>query len=334
MNFLLRFAWIALLAMLVVPPASAQQRPKIRVGYAKCAQCFSMELLPQFTQRVDVEVVPFNSASDALTALVSKSIDVAQVTYLHYVSAVDRDFDVVAIAGHVNGGSDMVMRKDLGVQPGDWAGLKKLIASYQAQGKPFRVATSRGSAQDLHMRGELAVHGINPARDVTFVNVPNPADHAALLAHGEAEMICMVEPFASQVRLSGSGVSFGHPYDQAAGRLSGMIVTRGDVIQARRADVQDVVTGVTKLVARIKEDPSAWLDAIIKSTGLDRTVATEALKNVFPDSDLYRRQTLAIGTMMKELQYTRDANAAELQKRMDYSFLEAATGRKKEALGY
>jgi hypothetical protein len=98
--------------------------------------------------------------------------------------------------------------------------------------------------------------------------------------------------------------------------------------------VQEVVTGVTRLVERIKTDPSAWLDAIVKSTGLDRSVASEALKNVFPDSSLYRRQTLAIGTMMKDLKYTSNANAAELEKRLDYSFLETALGRKKEALGY
>jgi ABC-type nitrate/sulfonate/bicarbonate transport system substrate-binding protein len=334
MKALFRLVWIALLACLVSVNASAQAKPKIRVGYAKCAQCFSMQLLPEFTKNLDVEVVPFNSASDALTALVSKGIDVAQVTYLHYVTAVDRGFDVVAISGHVNGGSDMIMGKSLPLKPGDWDGLKKLIADYKAQGKPFRIATSRGSAQDLHMRGEVAAHGIDPNKDVSFINVPNPSDHAAVLARNEAEMVCMVEPFASQVRLGGGGVSFGHPYDQAAGQLTGLIVTRGDVIKDRRQDVQEVVSGVTRLVERIKVDPSGWLDAIVKSTGLERGVASEALKNVFPDTALYRKSTLAIGTMMKDLKYTSGNNAAELEKRMDYSFIEAALGKKKDALGY
>lgn len=334
MKALSRVVWIALLAILVSFGASAQTRPKIKVGYAKCAQCFSMQLLPEFTKNLDVEVVPFNSASDALTALASNGIDVAQVTYLHYVTAVDRGFDVVAISGHVNGGSDMIMGKSLGLKPGDWDGLKKLIADAKAQGKPFRIATSRGSAQDLHMRGEVAAHGIDPNKDVAFINVPNPSDHAAVLTRNEAEMVCMVEPFASQVRLSGAGESFGHPYGQAAGQLTGLIVTRGDVIKARRQDVQEVVTGVTRLVDRIKTDQSGWLDAIVKSTGLDRSVAGEALKNVYPDSAIYRKSTLAIGTMMKDLKYTSGNNAAELEKRIDYSFIEAALGKKKDALGY
>lgn len=328
-----RFLCVAIATLLLCGGAAAQTKP-IKVGYAKCAQCFSMMLLPQHTKNLDVEVVPFNSASDALTALMSNGIDVAQVTYLHYVTAVDRGFDVVAISGHVNGGSDMIMNKALGVKPGDWEGLKKRIADYKAQGKPFRIATSRGSAQDLHMRGQIALHGINPGKDVTFVNVPNPSDHAAVLARNEVEMICMVEPFASQVRLAGAGVSFGHPYDQAAGQLTGLIVTRGDVIKARRQDVQEVVSGVTRLVAHIKADQSGWLDAIVKSTGMDRAVASEALKNVFPDSAMYRKSTLAIGTMMNDLKYTGGNNVAELEKRIDYSFLETALNKRRDSLGY
>lgn len=331
---LCRFVWLALLAALTSVNASAQTPATIKVGYAKCAQCFSMQLLPQFTKGVNVEVVPFNSASDVLTALVSKGIDVAQVTYLHYVMGIDRGFDVVAISGQVNGGSDIMMGRDLGLKPGDWDGLKKLIADDKKQGKPFRIATSRGSAQDLQVRGELAAKGINPAKDVSFINIPNPSDHAAALARHEAEMICMVEPFASQVRLSGAGVSFGHPYDQATGTLTGLIITRTDVIKTRRQDVQDVVTGVTQLVSHIKTDQTAWSDAIVKSTGLDRAVATEALKNVYPDSSMYRKNILAIGAMMKSLGYTSTDNEAALVNGIDYSFLTAALGKDKSALGY
>jgi ABC-type nitrate/sulfonate/bicarbonate transport system substrate-binding protein len=338
MNLFRRLLAIAVLAMLgaalLDAQAQAQSRPAMKVGYAKCAHCFSMLLMPQFTDKLDVELVPFNTASDALTALMSRSIDIAQLTYLHYVTAVDRGFDVVAITGHVNGGSDIIMGRQLGVPPGDWEQLSRSIAGYKAQGKPFRVATSRGSAQDLHMRGALAVHGIDPAKDVTFINVPNPSDHAAVLARGEAEMICMVEPFASQARLSGAGVSFGYPYDQAAGRLSSLILTRGDVVKERRPDVQAAVDGVVRLVEHIKTDQGGWRDAIVKSTGLERPVADEALKNLFPDSAMYRNSTLAIGGMMKDLRYTSGNNPAALEARMDYSFVEKALGKKKEALGY
>jgi hypothetical protein len=59
-----------------------------------------------------------------------------------FVSGLDKGFDLVAVSGHVNGGSEMLVGKDSKLAAGDWAGLKKLIAEYKAQ--------------DLHMRGEMA----------------------------------------------------------------------------------------------------------------------------------------------------------------------------------
>jgi ABC-type nitrate/sulfonate/bicarbonate transport system substrate-binding protein len=71
--------------------------------------------------------------------LVSKSIDVAQVTYLHLVTALDKGFDVVAVSGQVNGGSELLIASGVDVKPDDWAGLKATMAKAKADGKPFRV---------------------------------------------------------------------------------------------------------------------------------------------------------------------------------------------------
>ncbi|HVQ69630.1 MAG TPA: ABC transporter substrate-binding protein, partial [Bradyrhizobium sp.] len=76
---------------------SAAETPKIKLGFAKCAHCLPMSLTPGLAKGVEIEATGFNSGNDVLTALVSKSIDVAQVTYLHYVTALDKGFDVVAV---------------------------------------------------------------------------------------------------------------------------------------------------------------------------------------------------------------------------------------------
>jgi dihydroorotase-like cyclic amidohydrolase len=63
--------------------------------YAACRNAIT--LTPGLAKGVEIEATGFNSGNDVLTALVSKSIDVAQVTYLHYVTALDKGFDVVAV---------------------------------------------------------------------------------------------------------------------------------------------------------------------------------------------------------------------------------------------
>ena len=331
-----RAAMVAMLVggVLVAGPAAAQSRPKIKLAYAKCAHCLSMSLVPALAQNVEIEGINFTAGSDALTALVSKSVDIAQVTYLAYVSGLDKGFDLVAVSGQVNGGSEMLLGRDTKLAADDWAGLKNLIAQYKAQGKPFRIAASRGNAQDLHMRGELAGHGIDPSKDVQFVNIPNPSDHAAALSRGEVELICSVEPFASQIRMTGVGQHFAYPYDQAAGRLTNLIVTRSDVIKEHPAEVKETVAAVVRLVDNLQKDKQAWVGSIVKATGLDPKVANEALKNAYPDYRMYRTQTRAIAGMMKDLKYVSGDVAPQAEKNLDYSFLMSVTGKPKTELGY
>ena len=324
-----------LIAMTLAATAFARaETPKIKLGFAKCAHCLPMSLTPGLAKGVEIEATGFNSGNDVLTALVSKSIDVAQVTYLHYVTALDKGFDVVAVSGQINGGSECISSNKLALPGEDWAAFKAIVAKAKADGQPLKVAASRGNAQDIHMRGAFLKQGVDPNKDIQFVNIPNPADHFAALQREEIDMVCSVEPFASQIRLAGAGKHFVFPYDQAAGNLTNLIVTRSDVVASQRPGIQAVVGAVVALNEKLSADKGPWIDVINKLTGLDKTVANEALKNAAPDAAIHRSQTLAIAAMMRDLKYISKDVSAEVEKNMEYSFLEQATGKKKNDLGY
>ena len=326
-------AKLIFVAAAVVPLAS-QAQDAIKLGYAKCAHCTPLALTPEKATDVKLEAIAFNTGNDVLTALLSKSIDVAQVTYLHYATALDKGFDVVAISGQINGGSQILVGNDLPLGENDWTGLKKLIADYKAQGKPFRVAASRGNAQDIHMRGAFAKQGIDINRDVQFINIPNPSDHVQALRRGEVELICSVDPFATQIREVKAAKFFAFPYDQAAGKLTNLIVTRSDVIAAKPKGVEQTVRSIIKVNELMANDKPLFIDTIQKVTGLDKAVATGAVANLYPDYQMHRASAVAIAQMMRELKYINTDVSAAVEKNMDYRFLEAATGKPKSALGY
>ena len=323
----------AAIALASTSHSSAQEKPKIKLGYAKCAHCLPMALTPDYAKTVSLETINFNSGNDVLTALVSKSIDVAQVTYLHYVTALDKGLDVVAISGQINGGSECVSSNKLDLPGEDWAKFKALVTKAKSDGSPLKVAASRGNAQDIHMRGAFQKQGIDPNKDIQFVNIPNPSDHLAALQRGDVDMICSVEPFASQIKMAGAGKHFVMPYDQAAGNLTNLIVTRSDVIASNKAGVQGTVTAVVGLVDALKKDQAAWIDVINKLTGLEKAVAKEALVNAAPDYAIHKKSTLAIAAMMRDLKYIASDVSAAAEKNIDYSFLMAATGKPKNELG-
>jgi ABC-type nitrate/sulfonate/bicarbonate transport system substrate-binding protein len=293
-----------------------------------------MSLTPQYAKGVQIEAIGFNTGTDVLTALVSKNLDVAQVTYLHYAIALDKGFDVVAISGQINGGSAMLVGNDLPIVPNDWASLKKVITEYKAAGRPFRVAASRGNAQDIHMRGAFAKQGIDINKDVQFINIPNPSDHLQALRRGEIELICTTEPFATQILQNNAAKMFGLPYDQAAGKLTNLILTRSDVVKEKPKQLEETVRAIVKVDEFISVDKGAFVDVISKVTGLDKAIATGAVDNLDPDPKMYRASAIAIAAMMRDLKYINSDVSAAVDKNMNYTFLEAATGRPKSELGY
>lgn len=327
--------WLA--GLLLVPflagAVAAQEKVKLKLGFAKCAHCTPLVLTPDYAKDIDLEAIGFNTGNDVLTALISKSIDVAQITYLHYATALDKGFDVVAISGQVNGGSQIVVANDLAVTENDWASLKTLVAERKAAGKLLKVAASRGNAQDIHMRGAFAKQGIDVLKDVEFINIPNPSDHAQALRRGEVDLICSVDPFATQIRQVKAGKFFAFPYDQPAGKLTNLMMTRSDVIAAKRKAVESTVGAIVKVDDFIEKDHGAWSAVITKVTGLDKAIADGAITNLQPDYKMYKSEALAIAAMMRDLKYISKDVSAEVAKNMDYSFLEAATGKTKTELG-
>lgn len=320
---------------IVAPIAQSHAAGPIKLGYAKCAHCTPLSLVPENAEEgAKIEAISFNTGNDVLTALMAKSIDVAQLTYLHYAIALDRGFDVVAISGQINGGSQILLGNELLVEQGDWAGLKALITKYKSENKPFRVAASRGNAQDIHMRGAFARHGVDINKDVQFVNIPNPSDHVQALRRGEVELITSVDPFASQIRSLKAAKFFDYPYDQAAGKLTNLILTRSDVIASNPDGVASIVKAIVKVNGMMTQDKSLFAQTIHKVTGLDLIIAADAVSNLYPDYAIHRKEALAVAAMMRDLKYIGSDVSAKVEQHLDYRFLEQATGKSKNELGY
>jgi ABC-type nitrate/sulfonate/bicarbonate transport system substrate-binding protein len=184
------------------------------------------------------------------------------------------------------------------------------------------------------MRGAFAKQGIDVNKDVQFINIPNPSDHLQALRRGEIELICTVEPFGTQIVQLKAAKLFTHPYDQAAGKLTNLMLTRSDVVAAEPKALEETVRAIVKIDDYIAGDKPAWIDIINKVTGLDKSVAADAIGNLYPDPKMYRASALAIAVMMRDLKYINSDVSAAVEKNLDYRFLEAATGKPKSDLGY
>ena len=211
----------------------------------------------------------------------------------------------------------------------------------QQKGRSLREAVSythldvyKRQAQDIHMRGSFLKHGIDINKDVQFINIPNPSDHVQALRRGEVELVTSVEPFATQIQQVKAAKFFDYPYDQAAGKLTNLIVTRPDVIKNNRTGVLETVRAIVKVNELMSSNKQLFIDTIQKVTGLDKAVAQGAVANLYPDYDMHRASAVAVAQMMRNLKYINTDVSETVEKNMDYSFLETVTGKPKSELGY
>ena len=113
-----------------------------------------------------IESVNFNNGVDIATALVNGQIDTALLTPLHLIRAIDGRVDFVQISGNARGNTIVVAAKKLGLAENDWNGLKAANKT-----KKLRVASSRGSVNELLGVAEFAMNGIDVDKDIDLVNV-------------------------------------------------------------------------------------------------------------------------------------------------------------------
>lgn len=317
-----------------VATTHSEEKATVQFGYATSIMSYPMTLLPEYTEEVDVALTSFTSGNDVMTALVSESLDVAQITYLHYIRAMESGFDIVAISGQVNGGTEVLIKNDLNIAVDDWDVLKNVVEEFKGSGQLFRIATSRGSAQDIQIRAELQKHGIDPMKDVEIINISNATDHVVALERGEVEMAATVEPVGTMAIEKGSAKHFTFPYNQAAGKLTNLIVTRSDVIEEKPEVVEAVIGGVVDVISTIDQDPKLWVDVVNEYTPLDAATGEKVLNNAYPDYKVYRESAISIVEMMSELNYIKTDVTALVEENIDYQFLEKVTGKPKEELGY
>lgn len=333
MRRLLLPALLALGLLAAAPRGATAAPPTVDFGLAKCAHCVPLVLLPDYAKSVTIKPTVFTNGNDVLTALLSGGIQVAQVTYVAYITALDRGFHVVAISGQIGGGSQLVLRPGLGIAPGDWTALKAAIAKDKAAGKNFTIGASRGSPQDLDMRGVLARHGIEVDKTVSFINISDPATERTALADGAVDMICAVDPFATEIRMTKAGSFFDYPYHQAGGKLANVILTSPEMIRKHPAEVQATVDAVIAINKAMMADHAKWAGTITKVTGLSPRMADVAITNLYPDARMNSSQVLAIARMMHSLGYIQHDDTGTVASHLDYTFLEKATGKTKQQLG-
>ncbi|MYR07784.1 ABC transporter substrate-binding protein [Gordonia sp. SID5947] len=307
----------------------------IVVASPQCAHCLSMSLLPDQMPDEDVTYQNFTKLSDLSTGLASGRINVGQIDYTALVSLISKGLPIVAISGQVNGGSDFVVDPGLGLKQGDWAALNSAAKQAKADGHPLKIGSQFGTVQDIELRLELPMKGIDPNNDVEMTNVPYEGMGQALANHS-IDAAIPAQPFAAEIIDQKFGQHFAYPYDQAAGDLTNVVVVSKDYIAKQPDKVEAVAQGMSKLIPYLKtpQGQQDWIAAIKQYTNVSDVAINQAMPQLSPSIEMPFEQIKAIAdAMYAQKLISQPLTDEQIREHIDYTMLATATGQPSQALG-
>lgn len=273
----------------------------------------------------------FRSGTENILALEQREIDVSTATSQHLLRAIEEQIPIVWVIGWGGGYNVLVARAELGLTAGDYEGLKKLALERAAAGRRLKIAAPTGSMQHLVILTALQNAGIRADRDVEIVNIPFPT-HPRAIESGEVDLAATLALFGAMSISSGKGKLFHHLFGGTWGKQEIGFFVHRKLIEEKPDLVQRIVASHAEAIARVSE-PGVRYELEAKASRLPAPVLAMSEKE-FLKVD-YRTNLADVALMARRMHaagWTKRDISAEIEKNVDFRFLEKATGKSKAEL--
>jgi ABC-type nitrate/sulfonate/bicarbonate transport system substrate-binding protein len=297
----------------------------LQVSYSKTAIHHSpFVYLTQNAEKYgfSIDLLNFDRYSDAMLAMENGQIQFGGLGYVNIPTLIDRKMtNVHMIAGNMMGGTELVIRK--GVKINSWKDYEGL-----------KIAVSANSMGEHHFKLDAIEHGFDIGKVKTVSMLPGPAALIAL-KQGEIDGLVAWEPWASQTVVDGIGYLPNFRLtDNSVGPINGLLGANAGYAAANR----DVTTRFVKAMVDVDRYLTDHVDEHIKVAvgfmGIDPAVARKAIEDFTYDESMYIKPARAYCAIVYKYGLTKSDTSAHVSDVLDYSFLEAATGKPRAALGW
>jgi ABC-type nitrate/sulfonate/bicarbonate transport system substrate-binding protein len=279
--------------------------------------------IPQFlTKPIDWEVKKFASSGQGrVSALARGAIDGITTSWTYLVQIAFNQLPGTCLAGMAGGGSRLLVPANSPIK--SYADLK---------GK--KVGVVEFSFQDILFIYAAKAKGIDAFKDIQRVNAGSPAGVVAAMTTGQVDACAIWEPYASILMLDKGAKMISNLGDDSFGISNGGIYVHNDFIKNHPDLTQDVINALVKATDFIVKNKQKWIERTMKVTGQSEAVAKMAVDNCTPSVNIPIKTIQQISKAMYELGIQNRDVTADLPKYIDYSFLEKATGKSKNDLGF
>ncbi|UPK73795.1 ABC transporter substrate-binding protein [Nocardioidaceae bacterium SCSIO 66511] len=299
----------------------------IRIGWVPAASWTPWATLDtELPDGTSVELVPFKSSNDELTALTQGSIDMAPVGYNNLAALLTTsDPPVSFVSGISSNGSVFLARKGSGIDT--WQDLR---------GK--RIASVRGSTQYVNMATAMKSQGLDIDSDTTYVNMQAFPDLNLALDRGDVDAIVTFPPLSGEAIDGGHATTVddiqSHLYDGSFTVASG-ILANDSFLEDNREEAETVLEAYRARLADLSKDPHEWAAQYEREAGSKGARIAEALEREYikPEPDMPMSEIMKVPTVLSQMNIIDSDTSEQLAEHIDYSLLEDITGEPASRLG-
>jgi sulfonate transport system substrate-binding protein len=238
------------------------------------------EILKHYGTSYTVDTINFRGSSPQITAMAAGEIDMGAFAALPlYLAVHNAGLDVKLVADIIQDGIEgynseaYMVRTDSGIESVE-----------DLRGK--RIGTNAiGSASDTAMRAMLRQNGLDPTRDVQFVEVGFP-NIPTMMEEGKLDMGTVIQPMAGMLEERGDFKALFRARDAVGPSQIVFLVARGEFLEANREQLLDFFEDHVR-ATRWLRDPENREEAIQMIADFVRQ-PPENLSHVFTERDYYR----------------------------------------------
>lgn len=288
----------------------SKEQMTMTVGTWKTAQTIQPFFYSEFTEDT-VNVKPFTNPGDMKTALLSGDLDFTGTTWVTAIMAASKGEPVKVVASMVEKCSALVVRPDSGIE--SVADLK---------GK--KIAYVPGTMHHILLLETLSKAGLDPAKDVTLVNI-DFFDMGQALASKSIDAFLSGEPFPSMAVKDGYGKVLEYPYyDDSIGHINAAMITTEDQIKNNPEKIQKLVDMHIEATKKLIKDKDAWVSKAAEF-GTKKEYIETSTGNIELTWDISPKtveQVKKLAQRMKDLKMI--DKVPDIDAMFDLSFLEKA----------
>jgi NitT/TauT family transport system substrate-binding protein len=305
--------------------AMAQRPVPFRMDEINAIHYLATSFIPRYLPAetpIDWSFVRVGSVGTARVSAFTRGDLDSFATGWNYLATIElRDLKGQAVCGVGGGGTRLLARRGSNIRT-------------LADVKGKRVAVNPLNSQDIMLIYALRGIGIDAMKEVTRVQIANPAGIIAAMARGDVDAACTFEPSASVILLQQGATMISDLTQESFGASHGGMYIRDAFVEQHPREVEAIVGATVKAIDFLNNDQEAYIRRAMEVTGQTREIAAAAVSNVSPSWRMPMTTIKAICKAVYELGLEDRDVSPVIAQRVNYSFLEKVTGKTKAELGH